>query len=137
MIRTYSELSKLKTFDERFNYLKLHGIVGDDVWGSRRYFGQQFYRSKRWRSVRNEVILRDDGCDLGVEGYSIPEFITIHHMNPITLEDIEDGNEDIFNPEFLICVSSDTHKALHYGDDKLLPKLPETRFKFDTCPWKV
>lgn len=133
--RKFSELRKLKSFKERYDYLKLGGEVGLATFGADRYLNQSFYRSKEWKRVRDQVIVRDNGCDLGVEGYQIYDRIYIHHMNPITADDILDRNEDILNPEFLICVSFDTHNAIHFGDDSLLPKLPIERKPGDTILW--
>ncbi len=135
-IRTYSELSKLLTFEERYRYLKIGGRVGEETFGYDRYLNQILYRSPRWKSVRNKVILRDLGCDLGIEGYDIPGRVLVHHMNPITLEDIENNNEGIFDPEFLISTTHNTHNAIHYGDESLLILAPVIRFPNDTCPWK-
>lgn len=135
-IRTYTELSKLRTFRERYNYLKLNGIVGAETFGFDRYLNQIFYQSKRWREVRNFVIIRDNGCDLGVEGYEIHSGIIIHHMNPITLQDIELESEFLIDPEYLICTVLNTHNAIHYGNENLLYTEPVMRTRFDTCPWK-
>ena len=137
MNRRYSELKMLKTFEERFEYLKVIGNVGDEKFGSLRYFNQNFYTSPQWRSIRNQVILRDNGCDLGIEDRPINDrFIVIHHMNPITIDDIYNMTPNLIDPEFLICVSNNTHQALHYGDEKILPKGPIERFPNDTCPWR-
>ena len=136
MIRTYSELKSYKTFLDRYNYLKLVGQVGVETFGMDRYINQMLYRSRKWQQVRNHVIIRDNGCDLGIEGYDLYDRIIIHHMNPLTLEDIEDENPDIFDPEFLISTSFRTHNAIHYGDSNLLPKEPIERRPHDTCPWK-
>lgn len=135
-IRCYKELSRLKTFKERYEYLKLSGRVGESTFGYDRYLNQILYNSPRWKKVRDIVIIRDNGCDLGVEGYEINDKIIIHHMNPITVEDIEEENDDIFNPEFLISSSDRTHKAIHYSDESLLPQLPIERTPGDTCPWR-
>ena len=135
--RTYKELSRLKTLDERFEYLKLVGQVGVDTFGFDRYLNQTFYRSDIWQKVRNEVIIRDNGCELGVSGYEIQGRILIHHMNAITEEDIIERNPDIFDPEYLICCSHRTHNAIHFGDKDLLPKDYIERRRGDTCPWKV
>lgn len=136
-IRTYSELMKLKTFEERYNYLKLDGIVGEETFGFDRIFNQRLYGSDFWKKeVRPHIILRDNGCDLGVEDREIQGRVIIHHMNPITLEDIENNSDFLYNPEYLICVSHDTHNAIHYGDESLLVKDPVFRTKNDTCPWK-
>lgn len=135
-IRTYSELSRLHTFEERYQYLRLGGSVGHDTFGFDRYLNQVFYRSQRWKSIRDQVIVRDNGCDLGVEGYEIYGRILIHHMNPITLADIEKESEFLLNPEFLIATTHVTHNAIHYGDESLLAKAPIVRSRNDTCPWR-
>ena len=135
-IKTYSELILLRTFIERYNYLKLTGQVGVGTFGYDRYLNQILYNSKKWRRLRDDIIIRDHGCDLGVEGYDIYGRIYVHHMNPISLEDIEMRNPIIFDPSLLICTSLRTHNAMHYGDDSLLPELPIKRERFDTCPWK-
>lgn len=137
MNRTYSELITLPTFEERFKYLQLNGAVGRDTFGFDRYLNQYIYqRSQRWKSVRDKIIVRDNGCDLGVEGYSIYGRIIIHHMNPISVEDILSDRDWIFDPEFLICVSHRTHNAIHYGDESLLSQTLIERTKNDTCPWR-
>ena len=135
-IRTYSELIKIPTFEERFQYLRLDGVVGESTFGFDRYLNQIFYRSARWKKVRDYVILRDNGCDLAMEGYEIYDRILVHHMNPITIRDIEYETEYLIDPEFLISTVHNTHNAIHYGDEKLLPQLPIERKPFDTCPWK-
>lgn len=135
--RTYSELISIPTFEERYRYLKLNGVIGEDTFGYDRYLNQLFYRSKEWRKVRNEVLLRDNGFDLACDGYNIPGKVLIHHMNPITLKDIQQRNDEILNPEYLICVSFDTHNAIHYGDDsRILTVEPIVRTRNDTCPWR-
>lgn len=132
----YRELSQLKTFKERFEYLKLNAIVGEATFGFDRWLNQRFYTSKLWRDVRNKVILRDNGCDLGIEGYEIRDKIIIHHLNPITVEDITLYHEDVLlDLDNLICVSDRTHHAIHYGDEKLLPQTLTERRSGDTCPW--
>ena len=136
MMRTYSELSKLKTFKERFEYLKLDGLIGEETFGWDRYLNQVFYKSPEWRSTRDKIIVRDNGRDLGVEGYDIFGKIIIHHMNPMSLGDIANRNPDIFNPEYLICVSHETHNAIHYGDANQLNLGPIERTVNDTCPWR-
>ena len=136
MIRTYSELIKLKTFKDRFEYLKLDGIVGEETFGFDRYMNQIFYKSREWTSVRRAVIIRDNGCDLGVEGYEIHGKILIHHMNPINLSDIAHKTDELLNPDYLITTVLSTHNAIHYGDASLLPALPIERRANDTCPWK-
>lgn len=136
-IRTYSELITLSTYIERFNYLKLGGKVGEDTFGFDRYLNQQFYhKDPRWRSTRDKVIIRDNGCDLGMEGYEIQGKIIVHHMNPITMDDIINKRDWIYDPEFLICTVHNTHNAIHYGDENLLFKGPVVRTPNDTCPWK-
>ena len=136
IIRTYSELITLPTFEERFEYLKLNGIVGEDTFGHRRYLNQVFYKTREWRDLRHYVIVRDNGCDLGVEGFDIYGQIEVHHMNPITIEDIENRSEFLLDPEYLISTSPLTHKAISYGDASLLPLPPIERFRNDTCPWR-
>ena len=136
IIRTYSELILLPTFEERFKYLQLNGRVGDDTFGFDRYINQNFYRSAEWKRIRDLVIMRDNGCDLALEGYEIYGRILIHHMNPITVKDVELSTEYLMNPEYLVCVTHNTHNAIHYGDEKLLMKGPVVRTKNDTCPWK-
>ena len=137
MIRTYSELSTLKTFRERYEYLRLQGTVGEETFGFDRYLNQIFYRSPEWRSIRDFVILRDNGCDLGVAGYEIYGRILIHHMNPIFVEDIYKRSDYLLNPEYLISTVLSTHNAIHYGDESLLITEPVVRRKNDTCPWKT
>ena len=135
-IKTYTELSRLPTFEERYRYLRLKGAVGQDTFGFDRYLNQIFYRSQRWKAVRDHVIVRDNGCDLGVEGYEIHGRIIIHHMNPITLKDIETESEFLMDPEYLITTVHNTHNAIHYGDEGLLITAPVERSRNDTCPWK-
>lgn len=135
-IRTYSELITLPTFKERFEYLRLNGIVGKDTFGFDRYMNQIFYKSREWQSLRNQIIIRDNGCDLGVDGYEIHGKILIHHMNPITLDDIVERSDYLLNPDFLISTMLTTHNAIHYGDEKLIDKEPIERSKNDTCPWR-
>lgn len=135
-IKSYSELSLLPTFEERFEYLKLGGTVGADTFGFDRIFNQKFYQSYEWKTVRNEIIVRDLGCDLGIEDRQIFGRILIHHMNPISLKDISDATKFLLNPEYLICVSHDTHNAIHYGDIRLVKKDLVERKPNDTCPWK-
>lgn len=136
MIRTYSELIKLPTFKERFEYLSLKGCVGKETFGWERYINQAFYRSKEWKDVRNFVIVRDCGCDLGIPGREIPDRILIHHMNPILPKDIALSNDFILDPEYLICTTHNTHEAIHYGSEELLISEPVERTPNDTCPWK-
>ena len=135
-IRCYSELAKIDDFVGRFNYLKLNGRIGIETFGYERYLNQVFYKSKEWKAVRNLVIIRDEGRDLGIEGRELNSKIYIHHMNPITAEDIERRNAILLNPEYLITVSFETHQAIHYGDENLLMKDPVVRTKYDTCPWR-
>ena len=136
IIRTYSELIQLKTFEERFEYLKLNGIVGRETFGFDRYLNQMFYTSIEWKKFRRDIILRDNGCDLAIPGLDIVGKIFIHHLNPITKEDILNRTEYLMNPEFVICSSKLTHDAIHYGDSDLLPKGPVERKRNDTCPWR-
>ena len=135
-IRTYSQLKRLQTFEERYDYLKLGGVVGEDTFGFDRYLNQNFYRSREWKRVRDEVIMRDNGCDLGVDGHEIRGKILIHHMNPITSEDIHRVSDYLLNPEYLICVTHRTHNAIHYGDESLIVTAPIERTQNDTCPWR-
>ncbi len=135
-IRTYSELRKLPTYIERFRYLQLKGSVGRETFGFDRYLNQQFYKSRKWLSSKDHVIIRDNGCDLGVEGYEIFGPITVHHMNVVTMDDIIKERDWIFDPEFLICTRHNTHNAIHYGDENLLTTAPVVRTKNDTCPWR-
>lgn len=136
MNRTFTELSRLKTFDERFAYLKLNGVVGEDTFGFDRWINQTFYRSAEWKSVRRFVIARDHGCDLACDGYEIHGRIIIHHMNPIKLSEIVDRNDDILNPEYLISTTLNTHNAIHYGDTNNLISQPVERTANDTIPWR-
>ena len=135
-IRTYSELVQLSTFEERYRYLRLLGAVGKETFGFDRYLNQLFYRSPEWKEVRNQVIIRDNGCDLGIEGREIQGRVLIHHMNPITAEDIRERSDLLFNPEFLITTVHNTHQAIHYGDESLLILTPTIRSRNDTCPWR-
>lgn len=135
-IKTYSELIEFPTFEERFRYLRLKGRVGKDTFGFDRYLNQRFYRSAEWRRIRDLVIVRDNGCDLGMIDRMIPGKILIHHMNPITERDILNMTDALMNPEFLICVSHQTHNAIHYGDEDLLIPTIIERTPNDTCPWK-
>lgn len=135
-IRTYSELITLPTFEERYQYLRLDGRVGKETFGFDRWLNQRFYKDPEWRSIRDDVIIRDNGCDLGIEGRDIRSLIIVHHMNPITQEDILERRSILLDPENLICVTDRTHKAIHYGNKELLDKGPIIRTKNDTCPWK-
>ena len=137
IIRTYTELSRIDSFEDRYEYLRLAAIIGESTFGFVRFLNQNFYRSREWKSVRREVIKRDNGSDLGVEGRDIFGRIEIHHITPISIEDIENGSGVLLDLENLICVSPMTHKAIHYGDKSLLPKNQITvRRPNDTCPWK-
>ena len=136
MIRCYSDLIQLRTFQERYQYLKIHGKVGEDTFGYDRYVNQVLYRSQKWRKTRSQIIIRDNGCDLGIEGRELDDYIMVHHMNPLTLEDIEEDRDCVYNPEYLICCSSRTHKAIHFGDENLLPKDFIERKPNDTCLWR-
>lgn len=136
-LRTYTELNKLKTFEERFEYLKLDNVVGEETFGFDRWLNQQFYKSKEWRRIRDYVIARDCGCDLGTPDHEIiDERILIHHINPITKEDIINNTDFLLNPEYLITTINNTHQAIHYGNDEMLVKAPVTRYKNDQCPWR-
>lgn len=137
IIRTYSELVTIPTFEGRFEYLKLDGHVGIETFGFDRYMNQRFYHSSEWRSIRDYVIARDLGCDLAVAGYEIYGKIYIHHLNPITQKDIVRSSAEIIDPEFLICTTHNTHNAIHYGDSSLLITGPIERRPNDTCPWKM
>lgn len=138
MIRTYTDLIKIDSYEGRFRYLKLDGIVGDETFGHNRYLNQIFYNSDEWKEIRNECISRDDGCDLAIEGLTISKksVLVVHHMNPITVNDILNHSPIVYDPEYLICVSDATHKAIHYGDEELLLMEHAERTKYDTCPWK-
>lgn len=136
IIRTYSELITIPTFEERYNYLNLIGIVGDPTFGSKRYLNQILYKSPEWLDIRAQVIVRDNGCDLGIKGREIGSVIIVHHMNPITIEDVLNHDPKVFNPEFLISAEDMTHKAIHYGNADLLIKDVIERSKYDTCPWR-
>ena len=136
MIKTYSELISLPTFAERCAYLQLHGRVGDDTFGFDRYLNQNFYRSAEWKKIRDQVIIRDNGCDLACPGYEIFGKVLIHHLNPITRDDIINRSGYLLNPEYLITTTKITHDAIHYGDASLLVTEPISRAKNDTCPWR-
>lgn len=135
-IRTYGELIKLPTFKERFRYLKLNGKVAEETFGFDRYLNQQFYKSNEWLELRDYIIIRDCGCDLGIDDREIYKRIIIHHMNPITKYDIINRTDMLLNPEYLICTTKRTHDAIHYGDENILYDLPIERTKNDTCPWR-
>lgn len=133
--RTYSELQRLETFEERYEYLKLKGILGESTFGFDRWINQNFYKSQEWMSVRDYVIVRDNGCDLGILGYEIYSGLLVHHMNPISADDIKHGKEWIIDPNFLITTSLQTHNAIHFGDERLLPRGPVVRRSGDTTLW--
>ena len=135
-IRTYSELITIPTFEERFEYLQLKGSVGKDTFGYDRHLNQVLYRSPEWKRLRNQIIIRDGGCDLACDGYDIYGKVLIHHLNPITVEDVLARSRKVFDPENLVCVSHNTHNAIHYGDMDLLVTGPIIRTKNDTCPWR-
>lgn len=135
-IKTYSELISFPTFKERYEYLRLTGVVGEETFGFDRYINQKFYKSREWMDIRDYVIVRDNGCDLGMPGHEIHERILIHHMNPITKEDILQRSKFLLDPEYLITTIKITHDAIHYGDECLLMNEPIMRTKNDTCPWK-
>ena len=135
-IRTYSELITIPTFEERFEYLQLKGSVGKDTFGYERYLNQVLYRSPEWKRLRNQIIIRDGGCDLACDGYDIYGKVLIHHLNPITVEDVLARSRKVFDPDNLVCVSHNTHNAIHYGDVDLLVTGPIIRTKNDTCPWR-
>ena len=136
MIRTYSELITFPTFEERYRYLRLEGKVGEDTFGFDRWLNQSFYKDPEWRAIRDKIIIRDNGCDLGIPGREIYSRIIVHHMNPITKDDILSRSTFLLNPEYLICTVKNTHDAIHYGDEGLLIKAPIERTKNDTCPWR-
>lgn len=134
-IRTYSEMIRVRSFEDRFNYLNLHGEVGRETFGFDRWLNQAFYRSREWRSLRSFVIVRDEGCDLAVPGYEIHDRVYIHHMNPMTKDQLIQGDEDVLDPEFLVLVSHRTHNAIHFGDRSLLPQDYVPRRPGDTKLW--
>lgn len=136
IIKTYSEVILLPTFLERFQYLKIGGVVGEETFGYDRYLNQTLYRSAEWRRFRRDMIIRDNGMDLAIDGYDIVGKILLHHINPITVRDVLDRDPKIFDPENVICVSLNTHNAIHYGDESLLMMGPVVRTPYDTCPWK-
>lgn len=133
--RSYRELRRIDSFEERFRYLALRGEVGASTFGYDRWLNQRFYTSREWKHIRNQVIIRDNGCDLGVDGYEIHDRILIHHMNPVKVEHIHNGDEDLLNPDFLITTTHRTHNAIHYGDESLLPKPFVPRRHGDTKLW--
>lgn len=136
MLRTYTELMLLPTFEERLRYLRLKGHVGEETFGFGRWMNQRFYTSREWQRFREKIILRDGGCDLGDEDRVLDRHIIIHHMNPITGEQLVHFDADIMNPEYVICCSPETHRAIHYGDEKQVMPLAMERQSGDTCPWR-
>lgn len=136
MIKTYSELKKLTTFEERFNYLRFTKLVGELTFGYDRYLNQHLYRSTIWRRIRDQVIIRDEACDLGIEGYDIFDRIIVHHMNPLTIEQIENGSPDILDDNLLICTTHKTHLAIHYGNNLPTSNLLPDRYPHDMIPWR-
>ena len=136
LMRTYTELIQHATFEDRFNYLKLNGEVGEEIFGFDRWLNQRFYKSDEWKSIRDFVIIRDGGCDMAMDGYEIGGRIYVHHMNPITQSDLIHSTDILIDPEYLVCVSFNTHNAIHYGDISLLTTDPVVRTPNDTCPWK-
>lgn len=135
-IKTYSKLISIPTYEERFKYLQIKNAIGKDTFGYDRYLNQILYHSSEWKRLRNEIIIRDNGCDLAFDGYEINSRILIHHLNPITVDDVKNRSPMVFDPENLVCVTHNTHNAIHYGDDNLLIKSPVIRSVNDTCPWK-
>lgn len=136
-IKTYLELITIPTFEERYQYLRIGGMVGKETFGYDRYLNQILYRSPEWKSFRRDIIIRDNGCDLAVEGYDIFARALVHHINPITVEDVVNRNPMIFDPDNVITVSHNTHQAIHYSDEGLLIRAPTERTKYDTCPWRI
>ena len=136
-MRTYSELILLPTFKERFEYLKLDGNVAEATFGFERYLNQKFYHSHEWKKIRRDVIIRDNGCDLGLEGYDILGQVVVHHMNPVDVKDIRNVTDFLMNPDYLITTCHRTHNAIHYGDESIFESSePAARYPNDTCPWK-
>lgn len=136
MIKTYNEMILYPTFEDRFKYLKMGNRVGDETFGFDRIFNQMFYKSSEWRAARRRVIIRDNGCDLAIPDRVIFDKVIVHHINPLTLEQIEEGGPELFDPRYLVCVSHNTHNAIHYGDESLLVKTNFVERKpNDTCPW--
>lgn len=137
MIKSYRNLILLPTFKERYEYLKLQGVVGESLFGFDRYMNQEFYTSREWRNFRNHIIARDLGCDMGLEDYEIQGRVIIHHINPLEIADFENSTDALFDPDNVVCVSDNTHQAIHFGDESLLPADPILRSRNDTCPWKL
>lgn len=136
IIRTYTELMTLPTFIERFRYLKLGGVIGEETFGFDRYLNQTLYQSAEWKRFRRDMIIRDNGMDLALEGYDIAGKVLVHHIDPLTIQDVIRRDPKIFDPENVICTSLNTHNAIHYGDESLLITEPIIRTKYDTCPWR-
>lgn len=134
--KSYRQLILLPTFEERYEYLKLAGVVGESLFGFDRYLNQEFYTSREWRQFRYKIIARDMGCDLGLEDYPIAGRVIIHHINPLLIADFENSTDALFDPDNVICVSENTHQAIHFGDETLLPAEPVLRAPGDTCPWR-
>ena len=135
-MRTYNELIQIPTFEERYRYLRLFGSVGEETFGFKRWLNQEFYHSDEWQQFRDKIIIRDGGCDLAVNGFEIYGSIIIHHLNPITYDDILNRNPCVFDPNNVVCTKLSTHNAIHYGDETLLLKPPVERTRNDTCPWR-
>lgn len=136
MIRTYTEMLRFHTFEDRFHYLKLNGSVGEDTFGYDRYLNQMFYKSTEWRRLRDYVITRDNGCDLAIPDLDILDRIIVHHLNPLKVEDVIEHTEFLLDPNYLVCVSNETHRAIHYGDERMLFIEPIIRRPNDTSPWR-
>jgi hypothetical protein len=136
LLKSYRNLILLPTFEERYNYLRLTGIVGEETFGYDRYLNQEFYTSKEWRQFRYRMITRDEGCDLGLSDYPIGGRVILHHINPLTIDDFNNSSDALFDPDNVICVSETTHNAIHFGDESLLPADPIIRAPNDTCPWR-
>ncbi len=136
MIRSYSGLLQFESFEERYRYLRLYGGVGQATFGYDRYLNQILYQSVEWKRLRDEIVIRDNGCDLGCEGFEIHGRILVHHIEPITAEDVVRRSSRVFDPDNLVLVSHNTHQAIHYGDEGLLILIPPERTKNDTCPWR-
>lgn len=136
MIKTYSELIRIPTFEERYQYLKLCGKIAEETFGFRRWINQEFYHSDEWLRFRDKIIIRDNGCDLALEGFEIFDSIIIHHLNPITCEDILNRNPCVFDPNNVVSTKLSTHNAIHYGNEALISRIPVERTKNDTCPWR-
>jgi hypothetical protein len=136
MIRCYRQLKRIKTFEERYEYLRVSNLVGQATFGFDRYLNQMLYTSDRWKETRSKIIIRDNACDLGIDDREIYDRILVHHMNPLTIEDVEEDRDEIYDPEYLICTTKNTHDAIHFGNKSTLYQLPKERTRHDTCPWK-